>query len=65
MMSRARTRIQDAPFLEYSLGIALPKVLCYLRRNGIEMACAEECCPISQLLRAIAARRGLASSADQ
>jgi hypothetical protein len=65
MMSRARTRIQDAPFPEHSLGIAMPKVLCYPRRNGIEMACVEECCPIPQLLRAIASRRRLASSAAQ
>jgi hypothetical protein len=31
MMSRAITRIQNAPFPEHSLGIALPKVLSRVR----------------------------------
>ena len=42
-----------------SAGIALLNVLRDLRRDVIEMACVEECCPMPQLFRAVATRSGL------
>jgi hypothetical protein len=65
VMARAGTGIQDAPLPEYWLRIALPNVLGDVQRDVIEMACVEECCPMPQLLLAVATRTRLASPTAQ
>ena len=65
VMPCARAGVQDAPFPEYRLGIALLNVLHDRRRDRVEMAFIEECNAVAQLLWTIATRSGLASPASQ
>ena len=58
-MTRATTGIEDAP----RPSIALLNMLGDRRRDIFEMPCVEECCPMPQLLRAVATHSRLATPA--
>jgi hypothetical protein len=61
----AEAGVQDTPLAGCGLRVGLIDVLGDRRRDGIEMACVEECRAVPQLRRGVAARSRPASPTAQ